>query len=156
MGSCSEYVKTDPSDAVNTYSYSAGWLPGLISAASPTIQQQINTYNSIMAKTGNPNTAELGQWAVNSFSGLVDFRDALQAGSAPYTITSIRTDLQNVANYQSFMGPVETCNPRPWVNTSSCNKDLLFVKVGTGDVYQSVEPGGFAALNPALLKPTAA
>lgn len=151
MGSCSAYVKSDPSDAVDTYSYSAGWLPSLSSAAPSVVQQQITTYNQMMAKTGNANTDALGQWAVNSFSGLVDFRDTLQAGSAPYTAQSIRSDFEKVANYQSFMGPVETCSHQEWPGTSSCNKDLLFVKVGQGDAYQAVEPNGFAPLNPSLL-----
>jgi branched-chain amino acid transport system substrate-binding protein len=151
MGSCSAYVKSDPPDAVDTYSYSAGWLPSLSSAAPAVVQQQITTYNQMMAKTGNPNTQALGQWAVNSFSGLVDFRDTLQAGSAPYTTQSIRSDFQKVASYQSFMGPVETCSGQEWPGTSSCNKDLLFVKVISGDAYQAVEPGGFAPLDPSLL-----
>ena len=151
MGSCSAYVKSDPSDAVNTYSYSAGWLPSLISAASPVVQAQIKTYNAAMAKAGHPDTVAEGQWAVNSFSGLVDFRDTLQAGTAPYTTTSVRADFAKVSNYQSFMGPVETCNHLEWPGTASCNKDLLLVKVLKGDIYQSVEPGGFAALDPSLL-----
>jgi branched-chain amino acid transport system substrate-binding protein len=151
MGSCSAYVKADAPDAMDTYSYSAGWLPSLSSAAPAVVQQQITTYNQMMAKTGNANTQALGQWAVNSFSGLVDFRDTLQAGSAPYTPQSIRSDFQKVASYQSFMGPVETCNGQEWPGTSSCNKDLLFVKVISGDAYQAVEPGGFAPLDPSLL-----
>jgi hypothetical protein len=139
---------------VNTYSYSAGWLSSLSSAAPAVVQQQISTYNQMMAKNGYPNTDALGQWAVNSFSALVDFRDTLQAGSAPYTAQSIRSDFQKVANYQSFMGPVETCSGQEWPGTSSCNKDLLFVKVASGDLYQAVEPGGFAPLNPTLLEPS--
>jgi hypothetical protein len=81
----------------------------------------------------------------------VDFRDTPEAGSAPYTPQSIRSDFQKVANYQSFMGPVETCNGQAWPGTSSCNKDVLFVKVARGDAYQSVEPGGCAPLDPSLL-----
>jgi branched-chain amino acid transport system substrate-binding protein len=151
MGSCSAYVTSDPSDAINTYSYSAGWLPSLISAAPPVIQAQIKIYDAQMTKAGYADVNTLGQWAVNSFSGLVDLHDTLEAGTAPYTTTSIRADLAKVSNYQAFMGPVETCNHLEWPGTSSCNKDLLFVKVVKGDVYQSVEPGGFAALNPKLL-----
>ena len=151
MGSCSAYVKADPTGAVNTYSYSAGWLPSLTTAAPAVVQKQIVAYNTAMAKAGYPDTNALGQWAVNSFSGLVDFHDALAAATAPYTITTVRADLEKVANYQSFMGPVETCNHLEWPGTASCNKDLLLVKVASGDVYQSVEPGGFAPLDPSLL-----
>jgi branched-chain amino acid transport system substrate-binding protein len=151
MGSCSAYVKADASDAVDTYSYSAGWLPSLSSAAPAAIQTQIKAYNTAMAAAGHPDTNAEGQWAVNSFSGLVDLQNTLEAATAPYTIATVRADIEKVANYQSFMGPVETCNHLEWPGTASCNKDLLLVKVGKGDVYQSVEPGGFAALNPKLL-----
>jgi branched-chain amino acid transport system substrate-binding protein len=151
MGSCSAYVKADSSGAVNTYSYSAGWLPSLASAAPAVVQNQIKAYNAAMAKTGNSNTDALGQWAVNSFSGLVDFRDSLQSSSAPYTTTSVAQALGKVTNYQSFMGPVENCTHQEWPGTASCNKDLLLVKVNQSGQYQSVEPGGFAALNPKLL-----
>lgn len=151
MGSCSAYVKADPSGAVNTYSYSAGWLPSLAAAAPPVVQTQIKAYNAAMAHTGNPNTDALGQWAVNSFSGLVDFHDTLAGVAGPYTPATITSALSKVANYQSFMGPVETCNHQEWPGTASCNKDLLLVKVNSHDQYVSVEPGGFAALNPSLL-----
>lgn len=151
MGSCSAYVKDDPSGAVNTYSYSAGWLPSLSSAAPAVVQEQIRAYNSAMAHTGNANTAALGQWAVNSFSGLVDLRDTLQAVPGPYTAATVMAAFPKVANYQSFMGPVENCTHQEWPGTASCNKDLLLVKVNSQDQYVSVEPGGFAALDPSLL-----
>jgi branched-chain amino acid transport system substrate-binding protein len=151
MGSCSAYVKADPSGAVNTYSYSAGFLPSLASAASPVVQAQIKVYDAEMAKVGHPDVDAEGQWAVNSFSALVDLHDTLEAGTAPYTDTTVRADLAKVKNYQAFMGPIDTCNHLEWPGTASCNKDLLFVKVLKGDIYQSVEPGGFAALNPKLL-----
>lgn len=151
MGSCSAYVKADPSGAVNTYSYSAGWLPSLASAAPAVIQTQIKAYNAAMAHTGNANTNALGQWAVNSFSGLVDFQNILKNVSGPYTSSTIRAAFPKVANYQSFMGPMETCNHQEWPGTASCNKDLLLVRVNSKDQYQSVAPGGFAALNPSLL-----
>lgn len=148
MGSCSQYVTTDPQDAVNTYSYSAGWLPGLISAASPATAKQIKAYDSAMQKVGYSDTAKLGQWAVNGFSALVDFRHALEGGSAPYTPSSVRSDLTAVTNYLSFMGPVDTCNGKQWPGTGSCNHALLLVGVGKNDKYYTVSPGGFAKLNP--------
>lgn len=151
MGSCSAYVKADPSGAVNTYSYSAGWLSSLASAAPPVIQAQIKAYDAAMAHTGHSNTDALGQWAVNSFSGLVDLHDTLKNVSAPYTASTIAAAFPKVANYQSFMGPVETCSHKEWPGTASCNKDLLLVKVDSDGKYKSVEPGGFAALDPSLL-----
>jgi branched-chain amino acid transport system substrate-binding protein len=152
MGSCSAYVTGNPSGAVNTYSYSAGWLPNLRAAAPPVVQKQIDTYNAAMAAVGQKDTAALGQWAVNAFSGLVDFHDALTAAHlSTYTAETVNGALAAVKNYQSFMGPVETCDHKQWPGTSSCNHDLLFVKVAAGDVYQSLEPGGFAALDPSLL-----
>lgn len=151
MGSCSAYVKADPSGAVNTYSYSAGWLPSLATAAPAVVQTQIKAYNSAMAHTGHSDTATLGQWAVNSFSGLVDFHDTLKNVSGPYTASTIMAAFPKVANYQSFMGPMENCTHQEWPGTASCNKDLLLVKVNSKDQYQSVEPGGFATLDPSLL-----
>lgn len=150
MGSCSQYVTADPSGAVNTYSYSAGWLPGLKSAAPPATVAQIDAYDSAMAKVGYSDTDSLGQWAVNSFSGLVDLQHALEGGSPPYTPTSVRSDLEAVSNYLSFMGPMDTCNNNQWPGTASCNHALLLVKVGPHDRYSTVAPGGFASLNPSL------
>lgn len=151
MGSCSAYVKADPSGATDTYSYSAGWLPSLSSAAPSVVQDQIKAYDEAMAHVGHSDTAALGQWAVNSFSGLVDFRDAMQAVTGQITSAAVASALPKVSNYQSFMGPVETCTHQEWPGTASCNKDLLLVKVNSSGAYQSVAPGGFAALDPSLL-----
>ena len=56
------------------------------------------------------------------FAAFPDLQYALsQQGSAAYTTTSVNTDLQNVTNFQSFLGPVETCDHTQWPGTSSCN-----------------------------------
>jgi hypothetical protein len=151
MAGCSEYVQKFPQDAVNTYSYGDSWTPILAGAAPAAVQKQIAAYNSAMAETGTPNTTALGQLGVMGFAGLADLQYALEQGTAPYTAQSVAQDLASVSNFQSFMGPVDTCNHKEWPGTSSCNKKLLMLEVTAGDKWQSVYPGGFTTLDPGLL-----
>jgi branched-chain amino acid transport system substrate-binding protein len=150
MAGCSEYVQKDAADAIDTYSYGDSWTPLLAGAAPPAVQTQIKAYNSAMAASGHPNTNSFGQLGVMGFAGFPDLAYALSLGTAPYTAASVTADLYKVANFQSFMGPVDTCNHKEWPGTASCNKALLMLKVVSGDKWQSVYPGGFAILNPSI------
>jgi branched-chain amino acid transport system substrate-binding protein len=151
MGSCSAYVKDDAADAANTYSYSAVWLPSLASAASPAIKKQIDAYDAAMKKSGNADTDKLGQWAVNSFSGLVNIRYALSQVKGDITSSSFAQALAGVKDYQSFMGAMATCDHNQWPGTASCNHSVLFVMVNKDGKYVSVSPGGFSELDPSIL-----
>jgi hypothetical protein len=153
MAGCSQYVQQYAQEAVNTYSYGDSWTPILANTAPAATQKQLAAYNSAMAKSGTPNTTALGQLGVMGFAALPDLQYALQQGSAPYTAASVSADLKNVTNFQSFMGPVDTCNHTKWPGTSSCNNALLMLKVASGDKWQSVYPGGFTSVNPGLLAP---
>ncbi len=151
MAGCSQYVQQYPQAAVNTYSYGDSWTPILAGTAPSVVQKQLAVYNSAMAKSGTPNTTALGQLGVMGFAAFPDLWYALEQGSAPYTTTSINTDLKSVTNFQSFMGPMETCNHTKWPGTSSCNNSLLMLKVASGDKWTSVYPGGFTNVDPSLL-----
>jgi branched-chain amino acid transport system substrate-binding protein len=153
MGSCSSYVTQAPSAALGTYTYTGVWLPELAAEAPPAIQAQIKAYNAAMAHSGYADTNALGQWAVNSFAALVDFRHTLQLVSgSDYTAASVTAAFPKVVSYQSFMGPVDTCDHTQWPGTSSCTNQLLILKVASGDKYEPVG-NGFAAIDAAILKP---
>ena len=157
MAGCSEYVGKYPSQAVNTYSYGDAWTPVLASAAPPASKAQIAEYLSVMKASGNPDTTSYGQLGVIGFVAFPDIWYTLSQGSAPYTTTSVVTDLRNVKNFLSFMGPVDTCNHTEWPGTSSCNHAVLMLKVVAGangqDTFQSVWPEGFHDVDASLLKP---
>ena len=64
------------------------------------------------------------------FAALPDLQYALsQQTSGDFTTTSVNTDLHNVKNFQSFLGPVDTCDHTQWPGTSSCNHQVLMLKV---------------------------
>jgi branched-chain amino acid transport system substrate-binding protein len=157
MAGCSQYVGKYPAQAVGTYSYGDAWTPVLASAAPAASKAQIAEYVSVMKASGNPDTTAYGQLGVIGFVAFPDIWYALSQGSAPYTTTSVLSDLKNVKNFLSFMGPVDTCDHTQWPGTSSCNHSVLMLKVVAGangqDAFQSVWPEGFHQVDASLLKP---
>jgi branched-chain amino acid transport system substrate-binding protein len=157
MAGCSQYVSKFPSQAVNTYSYGDAWTPVLSSAAPPASKAQIAEYVSVMKQSGNADTTAYGQLGVIGFVAFPDLWYALSQGSAPYTTSSVLTDLRNVKNFLSFMGPVDTCDHTQWPGTSSCNHSVLMLKVVAGangqDTWQSIWPEGFHEVDASLLHP---
>lgn len=153
MGSCSQYVQQDPSNAANTYATALSWNPGIATAAPSSAQTQLAAYESAMKASGNPDISGYGSFAAVAFAGLPDFQYALsQQASGPYTTTSVSSDLHNVTNYQAFLGPELTCDHTKWPGTSSCTNSVLMLKVGSDGQWQSLSPGGFAQIDPNLFK----
>jgi branched-chain amino acid transport system substrate-binding protein len=151
MAGCSQYVGKFPSLAVNTFSYSDAWTPYLAATAPAATQTQIRAYNSAMIASGYPKTTEYGQFGVIGFAALPDLQYALSRTSGPYTPASVAAALHNVKNFQSFLGPLDTCDHTQWPGTSSCNHQMLLLTVTPGGRWQSVSPGGFVQVNPSLL-----
>jgi branched-chain amino acid transport system substrate-binding protein len=162
MAGCSQYVAQFPSQAVNTFSYGDSWTPYLAATAPAATQPQITAYNAAMKASGNPDTTAYGQLGVMGFAALPDLQYALSAQtSGAFTTTSVNQDLHNVKNFQSFLGPVDTCDHTQWPGTSSCNHQVLMLKVNAGtnggaDTWQAVPQGvnGFYQVNAGLLPVT--
>ena len=144
MGSCTEYMRDAPQQAVNTFQTAGFWTTPLKSAAPPIIRKQMAAYTAAMTKAGYPNVDELGNWAVNAFSGLVTFRDVLvKYGKAPYAKQQVAAAFPKVRNYQSFMGAVQNCDGKQIPGTRACNSSVLMLTVGAGGKITTVDPKGF-------------
>jgi branched-chain amino acid transport system substrate-binding protein len=158
MAGCSQYVQQNPSEAINTFSYGDSWTPYLAATAPAAVQTQIKAYNAAETASGNPDTTAYGQLGVMGFAAFPDLQYALSAQkTGAFTTASVNTDLHNVSNFQSFLGPVDTCDHTQWPGTSSCNHQVLMLKVvknasGSGDTWQSVPSGGFVQVNASLLQ----
>jgi ABC-type branched-subunit amino acid transport system substrate-binding protein len=150
MGSCSDYVKSAPSDAGNTYGYNGLWLPSMTESAPKVVQDQITAYTGAIQSAGG-NVQALGQKAVYAFAALVDLRDALQPVTGAITASSVQTALGNLKDFQTFMGPVGTCDHKQWPGTSSCTNQLLLYKVESGKYVPADAGSGFVPLNPNLV-----
>ncbi len=136
LGACTDFAKTDPSQATGVWSYAGNWLPSMISNAPPLVQQQIKAFESALAATGNSGAANAtDEQASGTFGAVVDLANIMKGVKGTLTGSVLGQAIHNTSNFQSFLGPKITCNHTLWPGTSSCSNKVLVISATSNGTF---------------------
>lgn len=141
-GACSLFVAAvGNKDATNVETWSDRWLPQAEPYAPPVIQQQIKTFESAIAATGNPTQTSYATAAM--FSVYVTLADIMEKMSGTITGTTLTNYVKTLVNFPGYMTPPITCTAPQFPGVAGCSNQLVMYKVGSDGVFKPVAPGFF-------------
>ncbi|WP_223148695.1 ABC transporter substrate-binding protein [Aeromicrobium ginsengisoli] len=123
LATCTEFINKLGQKAVGAETYSSVWLPTAKSSAPAEVKKNLDVAADYLTAQGGPSD----WYAFATFATVVDFAKTLGAAKpSEYTGPSVLKTLKAVEGYQSFLGPVLSCN-RP--TSPNCTTEFYNFKV---------------------------
>jgi branched-chain amino acid transport system substrate-binding protein len=148
MGDCSDFLTALPSSqSAQTIEYNGIWLPDMAKYAPAVIQQNLSQYAAASKAAGvQPSSA---QHPVASFSDVVTLSQIMAKATDPTSGPAVSAAVASAKNFQSFLGPVITCNHKEWPGTSSCTNGFLLLETQSDGALKPITSNGaFQPLTP--------
>lgn len=149
-GSCSQFIDQMGAQASGIVSQPRLWVPLAKDSAPAQIQEQLEVFEQSMKAVGYGD--ELSSRSLYTFASLVNIANILNAAGGEVTSESVTETFKGVKDFQSFAGPVVTCDGKQWPEVATtCNGQAIFFEVQDDGSLQPVDDAGYVDLDVSML-----
>ncbi|MCX5043808.1 ABC transporter substrate-binding protein [Aldersonia sp. NBC_00410] len=138
MAACTDFIETLGAKAAGAEMYSPIWLPQAKDSAPQLAQEQLDLATGYIEDAGD--TADF--YTYSTFGTFVNIANALNTAKSELTGPAILATLKGLTDFQSFLGPVVSCN-KP--TSPNCTTQMLMYEVGDD---QTITPIGEGYITP--------
>ena len=146
-GSCSQFIDEVGAPAAGAIVQPRLWVPKSYDHAPAQVQEQLDDFTAAMEEVGYED--ELSARSLYSFAGLVNLANILNGIDGDITNETVKSAMESVADFETFLGPVVTCDGEQWPGIpSACSSQGIFFEVQDDGTLAPVEDDGYVALEP--------
>lgn len=130
-GACTAFVGVLGDQAEGVVTYTDIWRP-LEGASAPAEKlEELDLYRKAMTDAGHEDN--VGGYADFAFSDTMNLSRILASIDGDVTAATAMEQLRATTAFDSFMGPVITCDHTAWPGQSACGTSLLMYQVEAGE-----------------------
>ncbi len=143
---CSEYRRELGAKAAGVEGYATLWQPEDTTSPPAAKRQELADYKTAMTAAGQAD--KIDSRALDPFAATVDLARIMGTIKGRIDGPSVTRALRTTADFDSFVGPLLTCDHQVWPGRSSCSDSLLIYRT-EDDGTPTVVSDGFMRLGDA-------
>lgn len=145
-GSCSQFIDDLGGKAAGAVVQPRLWVPLSRANAPKNVQAQLDQFAQAMKAVGYGN--QQSARSEYSFAGLIDLAQILSGIKGGITAASVTQAMENVKDFQTYLGPKVTCDGKQWPGRpGACSHQAIFFEVQSDGTLAPVDAGGFINLD---------
>jgi branched-chain amino acid transport system substrate-binding protein len=146
-GSCSQFIDELGEEAAGAIVQPRLWVPLSRDHAPAEVQKQLDEFDKAMKAVdyGDEQSAR----SLYSFAGLINLAKVIQGIDGGITNKSVSTAMQQVKDFQTFLGPKVTCDGKQWPGRpGACSDQGIFFEVQKDGTLKPIDGAGYIDLEP--------
>ncbi|TDC89823.1 ABC transporter substrate-binding protein [Actinomadura sp. 7K507] len=149
-GSCSQFIDELGPDAAGAIVQPRLWVPASRDHAPAEVQKQLDEFAEAMEEVDYKD--EQSARSLYSFAGLINLAKVVQGIDGEITNKSVSTAMQQVKDFQTYLGPKVTCDGEQWPGRpGACSHEGIFFEVQEDGSLKPINEGGYTDLEPAAV-----
>lgn len=146
-GSCSQFIEELGEDAAGAIVQPRLWVPLSYDHAPAEVKKQLDEFSEAMKAVDYED--EQSARSVYSFAGLINLAKVIQGIDGEITNKSVSTAMQQVKDFQTYLGPKVTCDGKQWPGRpGACSHEGIFFEVQKDGTLKPVNGQGYIDLEP--------